>query len=722
MSRTPWAPYAAVCAAASLLAVSAAAQNRQPRITGRIDETALRTLAGNTRPEATTENDRGALEDGFRMEHMLLQLQRAPEQEGSVRALIDDLHNPASPRFHHWLSAQELGRNFAPAPEDLEKITAWLEAHGFTVNVVYPSGMAIDFSGTAGQVRAAFHTSIHAYEVNGARHIANASDPRIPAALAPVVSGVVSLHDFRPHSMRAARGDYSYVSGGLPMQAVTPADLATIYDFNPLFDKGVTGTGQTVTVIEDTNLYSASDWVTFRSVFGLTAYSSGSLSTAHPAPSSGANNCWNPGINSDDFEATLDAEWASAAAPGASIVVAACADTTTTFGGLIALQNLINAAKPPAIVSISYGECEAENGASSNAAFNALYQQAVAEGVSVFVSAGDEGAASCDANRIDATHGIGVSAWASTPYNVAVGGTDFSDTFSGANSTYWSSENTSVYGSALSYIPETPWNDSCAGGLLVSFLGYPSAFGLGSFCATSGAREDGFQTVAAGSGGPSGCAAGSPYDFGVIGGTCQGYPKPSWQTGVAGLPSDGVRDIPDVSLFAANGLWGHYYVICFSDAANGGAPCFGAPSKWVGAGGTSFSSPILAGIQALVNQKQGAAQGNPNYVYYKLAAREYGAAGSPACDSSSGPGAASSACIFHDVTMGDIAVNCAGPYNCYGYVADQPGHLLGAPDGALSASKTSYSSAYGAAIGWDFSTGIGTVDAYNLVTNWPAGK
>jgi subtilase family serine protease len=191
---------------------------------------------------------------------------------------------------------------------------------------------------------------------------------------------------------------------------------------------------------------------------------------------------------------------------------------------------------------------------------------------------------------------------------------------------------------------------------------------------------------------------------------------------VAGIPHDGVRDIPDISLFAANGLWGHYYVMCWSDTANGGAPCLGAPSGWAGAGGTSFAAPILAGIQALVNQKQGAAQGNPNYVYYKLAAREYGAQGSSTCNSSNGPSAASASCIFHDVTAGDIVVNCAGPASCYGYVANQPGQVFGAPDGALSASDTSFSPAFGAAIGWDFATGIGTVDAYNLVMNWTAGQ
>jgi subtilase family serine protease len=720
MSRIRLAFYTAVLAVAWLLPARLAAQGlKRPLVTERIDETVLSRLAGNTRPEAVRRNDRGVVEDTLPMEHMLLQLQRSPAQEDAVRGVIDELHNPQSPKFHQWMTAQEFGRDYAPANEDVEKVTAWLKSHNLTVNSVYPSGMVIDFSGTAAQVREAFHTSIHYFEVNGKKHIANATDPQIPAAFASLVRGVVSLHDFKPHSMKTAHHNYTYTSGGVPYQAVAPADLATIYNLNPLFGAGYTGKGQTIAVIEDTNLFSNADWQTFRSAFGLAKYASGSLATVHPAPASGPNNCANPGVNGDDGEAILDAEWASASAPGAAIVVASCADTYTTFGGLFAVQNLINGAKPPAIMSISYGECEAENGAASNAAFSAAYQQAVAEGISVFVSSGDEGAVSCDANLPSATHGIGVNAFASTPYNVAVGGTDFSDTYSGTNDAYWSAKNGKNYSSALSYIPETPWNDSCAGGLLVNFIGYTTQYGADSFCGTSFASQDGFLNVTGGSGGPSGCASGSPYQFGVISGTCQGYAKPAWQTGVFGIPDDGVRDIPDISLFAANGLWGHYYVFCWSDTDNGGAPCLGAPSNWAGAGGTSFSSPILAGIQALVNQKQGSAQGNPNYVYYKLAAQEYGDQGSSACDSSNGP---NKDCTFHDVTLGDIEVNCAGSANCFGYLGSQHGRVFGTPDGALSVFTDSFTPAYSATVGWDFATGIGSVDAYNLVMNWKSGQ
>ena len=682
-------------------------QRTRALITQEIDESRLVTLKGNTRPEANAMNDRGAVADDFQMEHMLLQFRRPPEQEQALKEFIDQLHDPASPNFHRWLSAQEFGAKFGLAQDDLNTITTWLQSHGFQVNVVYPSGMMIDFSGSAGQVREAFRTEIHDLEVRGVKHMANMSDPQIPAALAPAVEGVVSLHDFTPHLMHKPRPNYTVASSAY--QLVVPADLATIYNLNPLFGAGYSGQGQTIVVIEDTNVYTTSDWTTFRSTFGLSSYSSGSFTQVHPAPGSGANNCSNPGVNGDDGEAILDAEWASAAAPSAAIELASCSDTNTTFGGLIALQNLLNeSSTPPAIVSISYGECEAYNGASANAAYGSAYQQAVSEGVSVFVSSGDEGAASCDADESSATHGIGVSGFASTPYNVAVGGTDFGDSYANTNNSYWNTSNTSTSGSALSYIPEIPWNDSCASTLIASYEGYGATYGSSGFC--NSVNGEGFLTVVSGSGGPSGCATGTPSTSGVVSGTCKGYGKPSWQS-IVGNPSDGVRDIPDVSLFAANGVWGHYYVFCWSDTANGGASCSGAPNTWAGAGGTSFSSPIMAGIQALVNQKTGSKWGNPNPVYYQLAANEYGSSGNPSCNSTSGNSVGNS-CIFYDVTQGDMDVNCTGTNNCY---------TPSGTNGVLSTSSSSYSDAYGATTGWDFATGIGTVNAYNLATNWNSG-
>jgi subtilase family serine protease len=710
-----------VLALAFPLAIKPQNQRSRVLVTQGINENVLHRLAGNTRPQANAQNDAGPVADTLPMEHMVLQMQRPPEQELALRELIDSQQDPNSPNYHHWLTAAEFGSTFGPAQEDINTVTAWLESHGFQVNSVYPNGMWIDFSGTAGQVRTAFHTAIHHLNVNGERHIANMSDPQIPEALAPAVAGVVSMHDFMPRTLSKRHAEYTFTSGGSTYQAVTPADLATIYNLNPLFAAGTAGQGQTIAVIEDSDLYSTADWSTFRTTFGLTKYTTGSLTTVHPAPASGVNNCLDPGVNTDDGETTLDAEWASAAAPGAAIMVATCANTRITFGGLLAIQNLLNAKSgPPAIMSLSYGECEAQNGASANAAYNSTFQQAAAQGVSVFVAAGDEGAASCDAGATGATHGIGVSAFASTPYNVAVGGTDFGDTVAGSTGTYWNNTNTATYGSARSYVPEIPWNDSCAGSLLAGYFGFSAGYGASGFCSSSAASQYGLQTVVGGSGGPSGCATGTPSTSGVVSGTCEGYAKPKWQTGVAGLPADNLRDIPDVSLFAGDGIWGHYYVMCWSDTRNGGARCTGAPSTWAGAGGTSFASPIMAGIQALVNQKVGSSQGNPNPTYYKLAAAQYSGSGASVCNSTSG-NATSASCIFYNVTKGDNAVNCSGTVECYGATSStstRGRHSTATANGELSTSSSSLAPAYGATVGWNFAAGIGSVNAYNLVNGW----
>jgi hypothetical protein len=676
-------------------------------ITQAVDNAHRTTLAGNTRSAAKTAIDEGMVPDSLQLEHLLLQLKRPAELTKALGQFVSDVQNPASPKYHQWLTAADFGTKFGLAQSDVDAVTDWLQAQGFVVNQVYANKVTVDFSGTAGQVRQAFKTEIHYLENDGEQHIANTSDPQIPSALAPAVEGIVSLHNFMPHAMRKDRAQYTVGSG---TENVVPGDLATIYNLNPLFAQGITGQGQTIVVIEDTNVYNANDWTTFRNTFGLSSYSSGSFSQTHPG------NCTNPGVVAgNDAEATLDAEWASAAAPGAAIQLASCSDTITTFGGLIALQNLLNASStPPALVSISYGECEAENGASANATYAATYEQAVAEGVSVFVSSGDSGAASCDAGGTYATHGIGVSAFASTPYNVAVGGTDFGDTYTGTASNYWNSTNTSTFESAKSYIPEIPWDDSCASSIIAGYLGYSTSWGASGFCNSSTGKAN-FINLAAGSGGPSGCATGSPSSAGVVSGSCAGYAKPSWQSGIFGNPGDGVRDIPDVSLFAANGVWGHYYIFCWTDTANGGASCSGAPSTWSGAGGTSFASPIMAGIQALVNQKTSTRWGNPNPYYYALAASEYGSAGNSSCLSSSSP---SSACTFYDVTQGDMDVVCGGSIDCYGSSGKRPNLIYG----VLSTSSTSLSAAYPSGNGWDFATGLGSVNATNLVNNWNGGS
>ncbi len=696
---------------------SVAADQARALITQPINDGARVTLSGNTRPEANATNDRGLVSDSLVLDHMQLTLQRPAEREQALENLIDQMHDRNSPNYHKWLTPADFGKQFGPSPSDVQKVTGWLTAHGFTVNVVYPSGMLIDFTGTAGRVRTAFGTEIHNLSVNGQKHIANMRDPQIPAALAPAVGGIVSLHNFMPHpalssttkptpisTSQLAKSNTTITgceSYGFPVpecNIMSPGDITKIYNINPVLSGGNTGQGTTIVLIEDTNVAGGSantDWTLFRSEFGVTG--TGTFTQVNPATGTGVNNCGNPGDNGDDVEASLDIEWSSAAAPGANIVLAACLDTATSFGGLIAFNNLINTT-PPTIVSISYGECETFLGATANAAFNSAYQQAAAEGVSVFVSAGDQMASQCDRSSF-ATHGIGASGFASSQYDVNVGGTDFGDTYAGTQSAYWTTAGFPA-SSALSYVPEIPWNSGCASILTASFFGgSPVTYGKNGFCNHSNIPTYG---TAGGSGGPSGCATGTPSIPGVVSGSCKGFAKPSWQM-VFGNPKDGVRDTPDVSLFASFWPWGHSYIITY----------FGG--FYFGYGGTSFASPIMAGIQALVDHKQQSVsnpdgrQGNPNPVYYALANAEYGSHGNAACNSTLGSGIAST-CVFNNVTQGDMDAPCEGKVNCY---------LPSGTEGVLSTNDKKYLSAYNAGKGWNFATGLGSVNAANLVGDWP---
>jgi len=796
-------------------------QRARVLITEDIDESKLVRLRGNTRPEARDpRNDRGRVDDAFPMTHMLLQLRRPAELEQEFEEFIEQLTDKRSPNFRRWLTPAEQGRLYGPAQADLDTIRAWLESHGFTVDNIYATGMVMDISGTAGQIREAFHTEIHNLDLRGESHYANRSDPQIPAALAPFIVGIVSMHNFKPQAMYQPRVEYTFSGCAGPCYSLAPADFQVIYNLNPLYRLGLNGTGQTIVVVEDSDTYST-DVAIYRKTF-LSNYT-GTVTTMHP---SGGNNCTDPGTTLADGEADIDAEVASAIAPNATIEVASCADTTT-FGGLLAIENLVNGTNPPAIISMSYGECEAFNGASSNAAFNSAFQTAAAAGVSIFVSAGDSGPSSCaplyrNIGSSYAYPGVGVTGWGETAYNVSVGGTDFEDTYNATKgspplplSTYWNSTNTGTDSSAKSYIPEIPWNDSCAGYLLYNYLGDASGYGSTGLCSNAS-----YLSTAAGSGGPSNCATGGggtdQTSYAVVDGSCTGYAKPAWQSGIFGNPADGVRDIPDVSLFAANGLWGHYVTICFSDTTNGGTPCSGAPSTWSGFGGTSVAAPTMASIQALVNEKWGIRAGNPNPTYYSIAKTEFGSTGNTACYSINQPPrkGLSTSCAFYDITQGDTVVDCAynpptndssgvgcyRPSGSYGALSTQalttgtvsaggsgytsaPACTIGAPSNlnqylsptggtlwgggtqaactatinttthavssitivtagtgyaggasctfaggggtgaacsvspAIGTIASAYQPAYGATPGWDFATGIGSVNAYNLVFN-----
>ncbi len=728
----------ALCTAASFAESSAQSSNADAKpvsvsvITGPIDESKLVTLTGNTTPAArSARNDRGPVADSLRFDHLLLGLKPAPEAEARLQKLIDEMHRQGSPEFHHWLTAQQLGERFGIAPQDRETIQHWLEGHGFSINRVYQNGLVIDFAGTAAQIREAFHTEVHNLVLlNGEKHIANIRDPQIPAALAPAVEGIASLHDFFPRSRAMKLGPVSYDAAtrtwqphftvsvqGQTLHTVGPYDFATIYNLLPLWQRGYTGKGVTIAIVEVSNLAHPGDWHSFRETFGLTAFTEGNFKQIYP-------NCANPGQNGAEFEAAVDVEWASASAPDANIELSSCANSLTVSGLDLAILNLLDL-EPPDIISDSYGLCETITGQAEVALENREAQIATALGTTFFIAQGDTGADECSPEEGFVSH-LGITSGDNTAsaYAVDLGGTDFmaqynSDAHGIPVSDYWSATNDPVTkASALSYIPEIPWNDGCTSQLIYSDPvngGFTQSYGPTGFCNTKLGRE--FNFSVSGSGGPSTCFTGKPSIPGVVSGTCKGNPKPAWQTGVPGIPNDGLRDQPDLSLFAANGVWGSFLVTCMSDKTQGGGPCTAKNDAiFLGGGGTSYAAPAMAGIQALIDQKYGK-QGNANYVYYALAAKQFTKQGAKACNASQTTGKLPAAsCIFNDVTLGDMDIPCGQDYKGISY--DCFGNASGII-GELSTSTTASEPAYPATVGYDLATGLGSVNATNLFDAWP---
>jgi hypothetical protein len=671
------------------------------RVVEPIDDAKLVQLHGNIHPMARREFDRGAVDPQLPMERMLLLLQRSPEQETALEAFMARQLDPKSPDFHHWLEPQEFGRLYGPSDADIVAVSSWLANHGFSVSKVGNGRTFVEFSGTAGMVQKAFHTEIHSYSVRGEEHIANNAEPAIPQALAPVVAGVVSLHNFFHTPLHRDGGSYRrdqktgkwtpvnpdatvqplfnvpVTSGTFEM--VSPYDFATIYNVIPLWTAGIDGTGQTIAIAGRSDINLA-DVAAFRSSFGLPA----NVPTV-------IVNGKDPGIPSaaDKLENTVDVEWSGAVAKGATIKFVTTASTATTDGAVASALYIIDNKVAP-ILSFSYGACELAEGTAGNAAFNSMWQMGAALGITEFVAAGDQGPAACDGGGTapyGASSGLQVNGAASTPYDVAVGGTDL-NWANNAPTVYWGATNAANGSSALGYIPEVPWNGSCASTEVEKLLGL-TALGYDQEASCEymlkNSSDLSLVNVIGGGGGFSSCT--TPISTTPV--SCAGgYAKPAWQTGT-GVPPDGRRDVPDVSLFASSGALHSAYVMCDSDTA----PCtFSNPTDAIAqaVGGTSVASAAWAGMMALALQNDGGVPvGLVNPVLYSY-----------------GPSAnCSFRCINKDIVSDDNRVPC---------VAGSPGCTL-----AVATDTLGITGGYAATTGYDQATGLGSVNAVNLVQAFP---
>ncbi len=531
----------------------------------------------------------------MQLDMLTVLLKPSATQQAALDQLLADQQNPSSPDYHRWLTPEQFANRFGASTGDIAKIQAWLESQGLRINDIGRGRGWITFSGTAESVAGAFRTEIHRYVANGESHFANATDPAIPEAFAGIIGAINGLNDFAPASLRSLRKPLYNDSGGNHFLA--PGDIATIYDIQPLYNEGIDGTGQSIAIIGASDINLA-DVQSFRKQYGLPPHDPQLILVGG-----------DPGKNGAELEADVDLEWSSAIARNATIFYV-YARNFLTAGQYAVDQNLAP------VISASFGYCEHE----IVPAFRSVVQQASAQGITWVSSSGDAGAAGCDHNSYvsQATRGLSVNFPASVPEITAVGGTTFAE----GQGNYWSPVNTATGGSALSYMPETGWNDISLLNELWSTGGGSSVF----------------------------------------------FSKPAWQQG-PGMPADGARDVPDVAL-AASFLHDGYLAV--------------SEGTTLAAGGTSVGAPEFAGIVALLNHSlsQGAATagrlGNINPALYRLAQ--------------------TTSNVFHDITTGNNIVPCA----------------QGSPD------CTTGFFGYTAGSGYDLVTGLGSVDAYKLVTMWVA--
>jgi hypothetical protein len=707
----------------SLCSTTLQAQNSAvaPRITTDVNELSLATLKGNVPRLAQAQFDQGEAEPSTPLTHMRLVLSRSSQQQAALDTYLAQLQDKSSPNYHMWLTPEQFGQLYGPADSDIAALVTWLESHGLQVEPLSKGHTNIAFNGTVSQVEVAFHTSIHSFLVNRGQageqqFTSNTTDPQIPSALAPVVMGVAHLNTIRPkpHLQHAGAGIFNpqtkrleptsdaqsaiatpYLTSGGNSLFIVPGDAATIYNtpnsFNVGFpgtacgsSSGCTGVGVNIGVGGDATI-SASIVQAYRSRF---LGSSTSVNLNYCTTSASCFTTPGSGYRANDAdEAYIDTELSGGLAPGASIYYYASVDLVTGIEAALE-ANVVD------IFSLSFGECEEDMSTSDNALINGYWQQAAGEGIAVTVSTGDSGSAGCDGDygNTVASLGLSVSGFASTPYNIAVGGTDFYALIE-SFSTYVSTSSGSYYQTAKKYIPESTWNDSTTqNGEIIDNIPLTGSD----------------ANIAAGSGGKSSCSTNSTtYNSNgdsVWGSCTSGYSKPTWQTGI-GVPLDGVRDIPDVSMMSGNGADNAAWLVCTADTFISGGTTYTTDCvtrngnfAFSGFGGTSTAAPAFAGILAMVQQSDTPKAGCPwvNCSRLGQAATQLYALynGNHASD------------IFHDQNkVGNISVPCTNPSSDCAETTSTSGYYF----------ERGYNTNTN---GYDLATGLSSVNATNLVNYW----
>lgn len=534
----------------------------QNRIVSNIDETSRVPLQHAVSPRALAARDLGSAPGNQALSTLTMHFGMTSTQQTTLTQLLVDLQNPSSPKYHQWLTPEQFKAQFGLSASDMAKVTSWLTKQGFTITGTSRSSTFVTFTGTVTQVQQAFGTSIHSVTVDGEQHIANLTDPVLPAAIANVVSNISGLNDFKMKSRAHVRTvaapsavQPQYTSSTTGSHYIAPGDFNTIYDVNPLLQSSITGSGIAIAVMGQTDI-SLNDVAAFRTASGLPV-NNPTIKLYGP----------DPGTQSSDLdEAQLDVEWSGAVAPAASIIYVNSTDVLNTS----LVQAVDNNLAP--IISISYGLCESAASLAALNSFNQLFQQANAQGITIVGPAGDSGATDCDYQFATASQGLAVDFPASSPFVTGAGGTMFNEGATTGATQYWSASNGTNSGSAISYIPETVWNETSSTNGLSSGGGGASAF----------------------------------------------FAKPSWQVGT-GVPADFSRDVPDISLNSASGHDG--YLFCSSGSCTNGYRSATGTLNVVG--GTSVAAPTFASVLAIVEQKIGSKIGNANPAIYGLANSTY---------------------------------------------------------------------------------------------------